>query len=146
MSRRMAVAAFAALALLACGDDAETPSDESLSGLWTATSWEYVNVENRSQRVDLIDAGGTAEININDTGGYFAQTQLPGEPVESFTGSWDYTSDTFTLFDDTGTTSWVFDLDLGNDRMTLSGADAEYDFDGDGIGEPAEWNMELERD
>jgi len=34
---------------------------------------------------------------------------------------------------------------VGNDVLTLTGADAEFDFDGDDVPEPATWNITLER-
>lgn len=137
--------ALIAAGLAACGGSDE-PSMENLSGIWRATRLEFVNAANSSQRVELIAQGATLELNLNDNGAYRATLVMPGEPGEVTDGTWSYTSDTFTLQGAGASFSLVFDLDLQDDRLTLAGADAEYDFDDDGTDEPATLTMELVRD
>jgi hypothetical protein len=141
--RVLAIAVLGAAAL-ACGGDDE-PSIESISGTWDIVKFEYVNVENSSQRVDLVAEGLTGTVNLNDNGQYAATTEEPGFPPETVTGTWSYTADTFTLKETGSTGDATFDMDVGNDVLTLTGANADYDFNDDGVPEAAKWNVTLER-
>jgi hypothetical protein len=132
------------LAAMACGGS-DTPSLESLSGIWTANRLEYVSVANPTIKVELIAAGATATLNLNDNGQYAATVTLPGQQPETILGTWSYTGDTLTLRESGSSGDMTFDLSLGNDVMTLTGADAEYDFDDNGVDEPATLNIQLER-
>lgn len=143
-SLRGLVIAMLGAAALGCGSDDE-PSIESISGTWDIVKFEYVNVENSSQRVDLVALGLTGTVNLNDNGQYAATTEEPGFPPETVTGTWSYTVDTFTLQETGSTGDWTFDMNVGNDVLTLTGADSEFDFDDDGTPEPAKWNITLER-
>lgn len=141
--RALAIALLGAAAL-ACGDDDE-PSIESISGTWDIVKYEYVSVENSSERVDLVTLGLTGTVNLNDNGQYAATIEEPGFTPVTVTGTWDYTVDTFTLQETGSSGDATFDMRIGNDVLTLTGADAEFDFDDDGIPEPAKWNVTLER-
>jgi hypothetical protein len=141
--RAVSIAVLGAAAL-ACGGDDE-PSIESISGTWDIVKFEYVSVENSSQRVDLVALGMTGTVNLNDNGQYAATTEEPGFPPETVTGTWSYTADTFTLVETGSTGDATFDMSIGNDVLTLTGANSDYDFDDDGIPEPAKWNVTLER-
>jgi hypothetical protein len=143
-SMRVFAIAVLGAATLGCGGDDE-PTLESLSGTWDIVKFEYVNVENSSQRVDLVALGLTGTVNLNDNGQYSATTEEPGFPPETATGTWSYTVDTFTLQETGSSGDATFDLNLGNDVLTLTGADSEFDFDDDGTPEPAKWNITLER-
>ncbi len=61
------------------------------------------------------------------------------------TGTWQVSADVFTLAasGSTGTCQW--DYTLSATTLTLTGANGEYDFNGDGVPEPAKWNMVLAR-
>jgi hypothetical protein len=142
--RMLAVAVLGALAV-ACGGDDDEPSIDSVSGTWSIAKFEYVSVANSSVRVDLVAEGMTGTVVLNDNGQYSATTTEPGFAPETATGTWSYTTDTFTLQETGSSGDWTFDLNVGNDVLTLTGADAEFDFDDDGTPEPAEWNVTLER-
>ena len=107
--------------------------------------YEYVSVENSSERVDLVTLGLTGTVNLNDNGQYAATIEEPGFTPVTVTGTWDYTVDTFTLQETGSSGDATFDMDVGNDVLTLTGADADFDFNDDGIPEPAKWNVTLER-
>jgi hypothetical protein len=141
--RVLAIAVLGAAAL-GCGDD-EEPSLESISGIWDIAKFEYVNVANSSERVDLVALGLTGTVNLNDNGQYVATTEEPGFPPETVTGTWSYSADTFTLQETGSSGDATFDLNVGNDVLTLTGANADFDFDDDGTTEPAKWNITLER-
>lgn len=143
LTRIFAIALMGAAAV-ACGGD-DKPSSESVSGTWSIAKFEYVNAANSSERVDLIASGYSGTVTLNDNGQYVATITEPGfEPV-STTGTWSYTVDTFTLQETGSSGNSQFDMDVGNDVLTLTGANSEYDFDGDDVPEPAVWNITLER-
>lgn len=142
--RWLRVAALAA-GLAACGGDDE-PTLENLSGQWSATRMEFTGVDNPADQVDVIALGATFDLNLNDSGGFAGTLTFPGEAPETITGTWSYTSDTLTLQEDDEPFALVFDMDLGNDTMTLSGADVEFDVDDDGVDEPATLTIVLVRD
>jgi hypothetical protein len=141
---RKLIFAPVALAVLSCGGTDE-PSIASVSGLWTATRLEYVSVADPAVKVDVIAAGGTATIDLNDNGMYTAVITPPGAAPETTTGTWSYTADTFTLVETGSSGNMTFDMSLGNDAMTLTGADTEFDFNDDGTDEPAKLNISLVR-
>jgi hypothetical protein len=141
--RGMTIALLGALGL-ACGGDDE-PTMESISGTWTITSSEYVNAANSSERVDVIALGVTGTVNLNDNGQYAVTIEEPGIAPETLTGTWSYTADTFTLKETGSSGDWTFDMTIGNDVLTLTGANSEYDFNDDGSPEPAKWNIRLAR-
>jgi hypothetical protein len=143
---RLLATAVAIGAFAGCGSDSEEPSTENLSGLWNATAMVFTSVENTAVRVDVIAQGATFEINLNDSGGFAATLTLPGEAPETLVGTWSYTNDTLTLQETGASFALVFDLNLGNDQMTLTGADVEYDFDDDEVDEPATLTIDLVRD
>lgn len=141
---RIFAIALMGAAAIACGDDDE-PSIESISGTWSIEKYEFVNAANTAERVDLVALGLTGTVNLNDNGQYVATITEPGFDPETVTGTWSYTADTFTLQETGSSGNSQFDMDVGNDVLTLTGADAEFDFDDDGIPEPAKWNVTLER-
>jgi len=141
--RKLALAPVA-LAALACGGSDE-PSVESLSGIWTVTKLEFVSTANPAVTVELIAAGATATLNLNDTGGYAVTVTLPGQAPETTTGTWSHTNDTLTLVETGSSGDMTFALSLGNDVMTLTGANTEYDFNDDGTDDPATLNIGLVR-
>jgi hypothetical protein len=142
--RFFAIALMGAAAI-ACGDDDDAPSNESVSGTWSIAKFEYVNAANTAERVDLVAQGLSGTVNLNDNGQYTATTTEPGFDPETVTGTWSYTADTFSLTETGNSFTWVFNLDVGDDVLTLTGADTEFDFDGDDVPEPATWNITLER-
>ena len=141
--RKLALAPVALLAL-ACGGTDE-PSIQSVSGFWTATRLEYVSVANSSVKVDLIASGGTATLDLNDNGNYTAVITPAGGAAQTTTGTWSYTADTFTMIETGSSGDMTFDMSIGNDTMTLTGANTDYDFDDNGTDEPAKLNIGLVR-
>lgn len=144
LTLRLLSAAVLALALASCGGGDE-PSLESITGPWTATRMEFTSVATGG-RVDVIAEGATFTIDLSDTGEFFAALTLPGEAPETMNGTWSYTSDTITLQEVGSSGDLTFDLDMGNDAMTWSGADVDFDVDADGTDEPATLTIDLVRD
>ena len=131
---------------LACGDDAAGPSPSEITGTWQATHVEYVSVAQPTVSVDLIvDEDYTVTLVLAANGSYtFTQTP-PGEPPQTSTGTWEVDGDVFDVAP-TGTQYRLqFEIALSGNTLSLSGADAEYDFDGDDTPEDAKLNMVLTR-
>jgi hypothetical protein len=145
MTIRIWTALFAAAALVACGDDADEPTDENLSGFWQATRAEFVT-EAPVQSLDLVAEGWTVTLNLNDAGPFVLTATPPAGDPEVIVGTWSYTSDTVTLQPEGASFAWVFDLDLGDDRMTLGGASVAYDIDDDEVDEETTLTLALVRD
>jgi hypothetical protein len=132
--------ALVGLALLACDDDSPgTP----LFGTWNVTKSEYVSAGDPPESVDVIAAGGSGTIAFNADASYDASIVSPGGVSERRRGSWSFTESSLTLRESGSSVTWVFDRVMEDDAMLLSGADAEFDFDGDGTPEPATWNVTL---
>jgi hypothetical protein len=130
---------------LACGDDAAGPSAEELTGTWEATRLEYVSVSAPVQTVDLIADGGSATLVLAPAGTYTFTIIPDGEPQATLSGTWESGGDVLTMTVTGASFSLQFALSLSGDTLRLSGADAEYDFDGDDVAEPARLNLVLTR-
>jgi hypothetical protein len=130
-------------ALVACGDDGDGTPGTPLYGTWQITKYEYVSVADPSLAVDLVAQGATGTVALNADASYTATITEPGSASVTTTGTWSYTQDTFTLKRSGQSGDSQFDMVVGTNQLTLTGADTEYDFDGDGTPEPAKWNISL---
>lgn len=139
-------AVFAALALsLACGDGGGGPSRDKFAGTWDATKLEFTNTANTSEKVDIIALGGTYVIELASSGSYSAVLTPPGGAPEVTTGTWSASADIFKL-KETGTSGDMqFDYNLSGNTLTVSGANTDFDFDGDDVPEPARLSAVLVR-
>lgn len=128
-------------AVAACsGSNATGPSPASIVGTWQATKVQYVSTTGLGT-VDLVAQGGTATL-VLDADHTFQYTCTPaGKPAEVLTGTWDV-SDVLTL-SMSPTNEMQFDASLSGNTLTLTGAYRDYDFNNDGMGEPARLNMTL---
>lgn len=136
-----------ALAGAACNDSEKVESNE-VTGLWHATSVEYVEVDGPA-RVDLVELGATATLNL-DADGTLVYTLTPagGGAPQALTATWELLGDLGDLMRVTPTGAswyWAWDVACKNNTMRLTGAGGEYDFDDDGTREAARWNLSLER-
>jgi hypothetical protein len=131
----------------ACGgDDGSGPSESELAGTWRATKYELVSVANPSLKVDMVALGGTVTMTLSSSGAFTLVAQMPDEPAETFTGTWEASSEILTLDFVTGLSGDMqFDMSLSGNILTLSGADAEMDLDGDGQDEAAKVTIVLTR-
>lgn len=139
------LAAALGSALVACGNDSGAPSGQSLYGTWQFTKFEYVSASDASTAVDLVAGGMTGTVVLNADAIYTATRNDPGIGTQTTTGTWSYSADTFTLKESGSIGDWTFDMVVGTDQLTLTGANAEYDFNGDDTAEPAKWNVTLKR-
>lgn len=78
---------------------------------------------------------------LKSDGTYQATTRTPGQPDENITGTWSASSDTLTTTQVDRSGNMQFGFALSGSTLTLNGANSEWDFNGDDIGEPAKLNI-----
>lgn len=132
-------------AAVACGGDGVGPSADEIVGSWTVTKVEYVSVSQPVQTIDLIAEGGTGTLVFNAAGTYVFTLTPSGEPAQLDTGDWELDGDIMSMWPNGTNFEMQFDVALSGDRLTLSGADTEYDFDGDHQEDEAKLNLALVR-
>jgi len=150
---RIALVAVAG-ALVACGGGGSdgaggSPTGSSaagggLSGTWRATRAEYASAMNSSLRVEVV-AQGTSLTLVLDAASFVLTITDPGHTPRVTTGSWTSSRDTMTLKPSGVSFSWVFDMNLNGNTLTLTGGSVEFDFNADGSYEQAKLNLTLVR-
>jgi hypothetical protein len=136
------------LALVACGDGDNGPGpSQPMVGFWQATKLEFVSVATPTVKIDAVALGGSLSIQLNASGTCTWTSAFPGEPAESFTGTWEGSLDVLTMRWSEGgyTQEYQFDWTISGSTLTLVGADASFDFNDDGTEEPAKLNVILVR-
>ncbi len=141
------LAAVLLLALIAaCGDD-EKSAKEDLVGKWMATKMEYTDVATPARKVDIIAEGHSFTLTLASNNRYRAIITPPsgqGGPMTE-TGNWSNSVDLLSVTPEGMPWSVEFEFDLSGDRLTLSGGDSEFDFDGTGHPRSAKLNLILTR-
>lgn len=132
-------------AAVACGEDSAGPSQDDIVGTWEATVMEFVSVSAPVDTVDLIADGGSATLVLAANGTYTFTVTPVGDPPDVQTGTWELGGEVMTVSPTGLPFSYQFDVVLAGDTLSLSGADAEYDFDGDDVPEAAKLNLVLVR-
>lgn len=137
----------ALLGATACGgDDAAAPDKDELAGNWRATKIEYVSVASPAQKVDLATLGVTVTLALNAGGTFVLTTTPPGGAAQTLSGTWSASRDVLTLhWSGQFSGDMQFDMALSGNTLSLSGADADYDVNGDDRDEPAKLNLVLVR-
>ncbi|HEU4335342.1 MAG TPA: hypothetical protein VFT32_12680 [Candidatus Eisenbacteria bacterium] len=138
------VATVLSLVATGCGKDDEVgPKPDELTGFWHATKLEYVSKANPATRVDVIALGGAATlaIRIDHTVEWIITES--GSAPDTTTGTWSLDGDLFQVTPTGSPWSWTWDVSLSGGTLALSGADVEYDFDGDDLLEDADQNVVL---
>jgi Lipocalin-like domain len=131
-------------ALAACGgSSASGPNPSSLEGTWTASKMEYVMAGGAGTRVDLVSHGATVTLAMAATHTYTLTVRMPGEADDVTTGSWSTSGDVLTTTMTGMSGERQFEMTLTGNTLNLSGADADFDFNGDGIAEAAKLSMVL---
>ncbi len=118
-----------------------SPSD--FVGDWLASSYVVTNIANTSQSEDLT-ALMTLSLTFTETT-YSGTANFTGEATETFSGTYTIEGNQLTLNETGKLETDTMTYTLVGDTMTLSGLDDEYDFDGDGVEDPASWVMVLQR-
>jgi hypothetical protein len=91
--------------------------------------------------------GGSVLRVLRDNKSFDLTISEPGEPVDQTSGTWSSSADVLTLAFSIGSISGTmqFDMSLSGSTLSLSGADTSYDFDDDGVEEPAKVNLTMAR-
>ncbi|UCC49250.1 MAG: lipocalin family protein [Gemmatimonadota bacterium] len=144
-SKRRAVSIALLLSAAACGDDSAGPTAGEITGTWQATQVEFVRVATPAVSVDLIAAGGSATLVLASDSNYTYTETPAGELPQIETGTWELHGAILTMTPSDSRFSLQFEVALSGDTLRLSGADVEYDFDGDHVAEPAKLNLVLVR-
>lgn len=145
--KRECLVALAVGAAAACGGGGG-PSPESLTGSWSATKAEIVQVSSPSTKVDLVAMGGTLSLVLTAAKTFTLTVSIPGEPVEQAKGTWSSSSDVLTLTYSLPGPPYgemQFDMSLSGSTLTLLGASMSYDFNDDGVEEDGKANLTLVR-
>ena len=144
--RHATTAALFALLLVGCGDDNTIgPKPAEIMGNWTATKVEYVSKAAPATRVDVIGLGTVVVLRFNtDHSLLYIETESAGSPVTT-RGVWSLDEGILRVTPSGMSLSWEWSAHLSGNTLTLSGADMEYDFDGNGFPEAADQNMTLVR-
>lgn len=130
---------------LSCDDNGTGPDAEELTGTWNAVKIEMTDRSNAQVVVDITDEGVTAQMTFEADGTYRLKVVRPDEPGLDVVGTWSTEGDELTVkwTVEPFTNTWQFDMLLEGDRLYLSGAHTEHDFNGDGLNEPAWIGFEL---
>ncbi len=137
--------------VLTFADLSESP-DPALVGSWTATAMVFTSVEDPETSVDVIQYGAELSLVVNADGTYAVEITHPDEPTPvTETESGLYTSIEGLL--------WVYDTSSADPQLALlfysvdgSAAtlahhwDEEFDFDDDGVDDPATLTITLVKD
>jgi hypothetical protein len=110
--------------------------EDALIGTWNATKVEYTSVANPATKVDLIALGGYYVFTLFADGSLSVTLTAPGESPVVSDGGWSAAGSLLTVLV-TGSPPLHFTYALSGGTLSLSGASAGYDFNGDGQPEPA---------
>ena len=136
------------LSLTGCGDPAPTgpaPLIEPFVGDWTATAFVLTSSVSDQVSIDLIQLGGTFDLNIQPSGSYTAILIYAGLGQTEM-GTISATANTVTLnreFPSRENEASAYQF-VGDTVLILDG-DTEFDFDFDGLEDPALAHFELLR-
>jgi hypothetical protein len=145
--RKLLSAAALAAAASGCllGGD-EGPSEHLLVGSWEATEWVRTSKGDLGS-VELVALGGSMKIVLRDDGTAAYRAQFPDGSEQVLDWAWWVEEDELHLAppgvtDGSGIT---WSVELLEDTLLLTGADAAWDFDGDSVWDPAEEDVKLTR-
>ena len=137
-----------------CGGNPNSPSDDDapptvaqIVGTWTATSVRVAPQLDQSQFTDLVQQGGSATLTISANDRFTFVENYPTRPTNTRTrtGSLRFEGGFLVMVADDTPNDPISWLKSGSDdRMELEGDDT-FDFDNDGIREPARFSYDFDR-
>jgi len=141
---------LSALLTAGCGVDATGPVDQKIQvlvGAWQATKFEYLSQGETGKHADLASLGAKVNVAIGERGDWTLLITRPGMlSYQVSTGSLSSVRDSTVLLHWDGYEEpLTFFFDLMDDVLTMRTSDAQYDFDTDGMEEPADLAMVLRR-
>jgi len=118
--------------LAACSDGGSGPSPASLTGTWSATKADFVNITNASEKVELIAHGGSVTLVLNENKSWTMTIGVPGEADRVQTGTWSSSIDELTLsYASPLVGEMQFDMSLSGSTLSLAGGHCPFDVNGD---------------
>lgn len=120
-----------------------------IAGTWNATTANFSSYEldddGQPFFMDIIAEGGSFTLVIQNNGRFTSTITLPGEPDNISTGQLGFDDQWLAIsFDeDPGEYEYYF-IELVSEILTLRG-ETEFDFDDDGLEEPASIDLVMER-
>lgn len=134
--------------LSGCSDSTDPGVDEALAflvGTWDAESFVVTNPVDPTQSVDIVAAGSSFLLTVEPSGRYQASLSLLTTTSTVF-GRLELDGNRITLFQEfpTEDTQEGTLEQLSQDRIRLS-AETAFDFDQDGVPDPADFTAELVR-
>ncbi len=150
MTRLAAPVMLSALLASGCGVESTGPLDQemqALVGAWQATKFEYLSHAESGGHVNLASLGARVNVAIGERGDWTLLIGRPGMLLyEVSTGSLSSIRDSTVLLHWEGYPEpMTFVFGLLDDVLTMRTSDAQYDFDTDGMKEPADLAMILHR-
>ena len=142
----LGIALLASVAV-GCSDSAgpegsATPAD--LVGQWNASVYTVTNIANTSETAELIGMGMVLTITFTETT-YTGLATFPGDLPEDFSGTYTIEGQQLTLNETGEGSPELMTYDLTGSVLTLSGNDESYDFDDDGIEDPATFVLVMDK-
>ena len=145
---------FIAAGLSSCSSDDPVEPDEiviaDLAGTWDCTQFLATSTVDPQVQFELISLGGSLSVTVAPDGSFVGEASFPDPDtgqliVVGFAGAFDMTSQTVLLanflveippFLEDGS----FEFTLAGNTMTLHQAVTTFDFDYDGVDDPAEFD------
>jgi hypothetical protein len=144
--RYMLLALGGLLAAAACGGDGGSgPSQSELVGTWQVVRCAYVSTGGLGT-VDLISGGGTGTLVLTADDTLRLDVTPASGPSVHLIATYEIRGIDLMRVTPAGASwYWAWDMALSSGALKLTGADAEYDFNQDGLGEPAKWDLTMTR-
>ena len=134
------------VAILAIGCSNPVAIDPgSLAGTWNAVNYAFVNKADDTEVVDLIGRGASLTITFTSDGNHTWDFRDVDGETTSVSGTFTVNDPLLTFSDVGDGTPEPFLAVREEDNLSLATGNAEFDFDGDGILEDAEWRIFLVR-
>ncbi len=144
--RRIQFSVLALLPILAIAcKDSTGITIETLTGTWNATQFQFTNMGDPTETVDIIAFGTAFTIVVAAGGDYVATFREPGELPESEQGTISVVGDVITISESGQGSPTPFSAVRNGDTLTLTNTDEEFDFDEDGTEEPASLRIVLRK-
>ena len=139
----LGIALLASVAI-GCSDSSGPATPADLVGQWIASTYTVTSVANTSLSAELIGMGMTTSITFTETT-YAGLATFPGEPEEIFSGTYTIEGQQLTLNETGQGSPEIMTYILSGSTLTLSGADEEWDFAGDGQNDPVTFVMVMNK-
>ena len=154
--RAGAMVSLIALGLGCGGSNSAGPAPTDLAGVWTATSDAFISKDNPPYpTVDLVvDNVVTLTLNTDQTFEYRITPRVGGGAPQVLTGTYQVMGiDLMRITPSGGSWYWGWDFTLSGNTLHVWCSDAfdisvmhwGYDFNHDGLQEPASWDLVLTR-